>query len=184
MTADKKPIQRDALFVELDAAVKPGNDGGNGGKSGPPIPINPSAIDLMVAIKRDAHADHYEMRGFRFKGTVTELLDSYLVPVFADLNDEWTEYLEHVTMDWVDRIDALVRPRKPRRKLAVPCPHCGETFHGDEREVCLTANCWGADETMLPQHQWDVRCGLCGNEWVGHDAMVWFLKAMQGRVAA
>ena len=54
---DGKPMRRDALFTELEAAVKPGNDGSQGGKSGPPIPINPSAIDLMTGLDRSNPPD-------------------------------------------------------------------------------------------------------------------------------
>lgn len=186
LDADQKPMRMPALFHELDAAVTPGNSGTKGGKAGAPIPINPTAIDLMVSIKRQAHADHYEMRGWRFGGTVTDLLLSYTIPVYSVMPDaEWESYLEHVTLDWCDRIDALVRPRKPRRKLGVPCPRCNQQFHGEERELCLTVNCWGDDEQMLPQGSWDARCESCGTEWRGYDAMTWFLASIgQGGIAA
>ena len=182
---DGKPVKMPALLMELEAAVKPGNDGSGNGSTGKPIPINAGAVDLAQAIRKDAQTDHVELRGFRHPGTITELLQSYLVPIFTDIDNEWAEYLEHVTLDWVDRIDNLVRPRKPRRKLGVACPHCEQKFHGEEREPALTVNCWGKDETMLPQGQWDAKCSACGAEWIGHDAMVWFLSSInQGGIAA
>lgn len=182
---DGKPATRPALLVELQGAVKPGNDGTGSASASRPLPINADAVDLIQRIKHDAHVDHYEMRGFRFRGTISELLNSYLIPVYADLTDEWNDYLSHVTLDWVDAIDALVRPRKPRRKLTVPCPHCGEMFYGEERAVCVTANVWGEGEEMLPTARWDVRCGGCESEWVGQDAVKWFLRSIgQAGVAA
>lgn len=182
---DGKPESRPPLLVELQGAVHPGNDGSGSASASRPLPINADAVDLIQRIKHDAHVDHYEMRGFRFRGTVRELLMSYQVPVFADLSAEWDDYLAHVTLDWVDAIDALVRPKKPRRKLSVPCPHCEQQFFGEERAVCLTANCWGEGEKWLPASKWDVRCGGCEAEWVGEDAVKWFLKAIgQGGIAA
>lgn len=183
--SDGVTTARPALLVELQHAVKPGNDGTGGGSASKPLPINADAVDLIQSIKHDAHVDHYEMRGFRFRGTISELLNSYLIPVYADLSAEWEAYLEHVTLGWIDAVDALVRPRKPRRKLSVPCPSCGDQFHGEERAVCLTANCWGDGEEWLPQERWDVRCEGCGAEWKGYESMRWFLKSIgQGGIAA
>jgi hypothetical protein len=182
---DGKPASRPALLVELQGAVHPSKAASKNGVAGRPLPINADAVDLIQLIKHDAHVDHYELRGFRFRGAISDLLNSYLLPVYVDLSAEWELYLAQVTLDWIDAVDALVRPRKPRRKLSVPCPHCGEQFYGEDRAVCVTANCWGEGEEWLPAGQWDVRCENCGAEWKGDEAMRWFLKSIgQGGVAA
>lgn len=166
--------QRPALLTELRAAVYPGNDGaGSGASGGRPSPINADAVDLLTQIQFDAQVDYEEMHGCRFKGTVEALLQSHV-----ELTDEWEMYLERVTQEWIDAIESLLRPKKPRRKLGTECPACEQRFHGPERATCLTANCWGSNEELLHPSQWHVRCEGCGAEWAG-ETLQWFIASTQ-----
>lgn len=168
-----KPVQAPSLLSELRAAVKPGNDGGGGGaSSSAPIPINPDAVDLLSSITHEANVDYFEIHGVRYRGPLEGLLQTH-----DRLNDEWGAYIEGVTLGWIDRINGLLRPTKPRRKLGVECPSCGQRFHGEGREVCLTADCWGPNEEMLHPAAWHVRCEGCGAVWVGDD-LKWLIAAL------
>jgi hypothetical protein len=163
---------------ELREAVKPGSDGCAGGTSGGTvIPINPSAVDLLAEISREAHVDYIELHGTRYRGPLEGLLQTH-----ADLDGEWGAYLEGVLLGWVDKINDLLHPAKPRRKLNVECPACGQRFHGPERAVCLTADCWGPEEQMLQPAAWHVQCEGCGAEWAG-DNLKWFLAALHAKAA-
>ena len=171
-----------SLLDQLRAAVKPTHKPGGDGSGGAPVPINPAAVDLLAHITKEARSELYEMRGISIASRAIEDIIQGLEPA---KDDEWDAYLERATLEWRDRIHSLLHPRKPRRKIFLPCPSCGEKFHGEEREVCVTVNCWGDDEAMLPQEEWDARCGNCEAEWAGKEAMVWFLAAIgQGGIAA
>jgi len=169
--------QRPALLTELRAAVYPGSDGGGGTNGGRPTPINADAVDLLTQIQHDARVDYVEIHGERFRGPVEALLQSH-----GDLTDEWDAYLERVTLEWIDAIETLLRPAKPRRKLGIECPSCEQRFHGPDRATCLTANCWGPEEEVLHPAQWHVRCEGCGAEWSG-DTLRWFVAAVQSQAA-
>lgn len=167
------PVQAPSLLSELRAAVKPGNDGGtSGASSSAPIPINPDAVDLLSSITHEAHVDYVEIHGTRYRGPLEGLLQTH-----ASLDGEWEAYLEGVTIGWIDRINGLLRPTKPRRKLGVECPSCGQRFHGEGRAVCLTADCWGPEEQLLHPSAWHVRCEGCDAEWVG-DNLKWLIAAL------
>jgi len=66
-----------ALLAELRNAVTPGNSGSAGGQSGPPIPINPEAVDMLTRYTSDAKADYTEMTGESWPGTLEALLQHF-----------------------------------------------------------------------------------------------------------
>lgn len=172
---DGKAHKVPALLDELRKAVTPGRNSSGGGASGPPIPIDPDALDLLAEIDRAAKTDYYEMTGVRWAKDVDALL-----PWVAglDLTPEWRAYLERVTLEWIDRINALLWPVKPRRKLTgKTCPSCGQTYHGEERKVTLSLGCWDDDGNLARIGDWDIACAGCDAQWTG-DQVSWLLTAL------
>jgi len=163
------------LLAELRLAVTPGQNGYGGGASGPPIPIDPAALDLIRAIESEARRDYAEAIGNAWHGTLEALLQAYPA---APISAEWEAYLARVTLGWVDQITAYLWPVKPRRKLTgKTCPACGLALHGDERAVCLSLGCWDDDGNLAKIGAWDIECGSCGAEWSG-DQVSWLLRAL------
>lgn len=172
---DGKAHKVPALLDELRKAVTPGRNSSAGGASGPPIPIDPDALDLLREIETAARSDYYEMTGVHWTKTVDTLL-----PWIAglDLTAEWDNYLRHVTQDWIDRITAMLWPVKPRRKLVGKvCPSCGWATYGEERKTCLSLGCWDDVGAMRAIGTWDIACASCEAEWVG-DQVSWLLRAL------
>lgn len=172
---DGKAHKVPALLAELRNAVTPGNSMSGGGASGPPIPINAEALDLLREIETAAKSDYYEMTGVQWTKTVDALL-----PWVAglDLTPEWHTYLEQVTIGWIDQINEMLWPVKPRRKLTgKTCPACGQSFHGEERKVALSLGCWDTDGNLAKIGDWDIACAGCGAEWSG-DQVSWLLRAL------
>jgi len=164
-----------ALLEELRNAVTPGQNGYGGGKSGPPIPIDPSALDLLGAIEKEARKDYAEAVGRIWKGELVPLLQSYQD---APISPEWEAYLGRVTLGWVDQITALLWPVKPRRKLVgKTCPSCGWATYGEERATCLTLGCWDEQGDMRPIGTWDIECGHCEASWAG-EQVTFLLRAL------
>jgi hypothetical protein len=146
-----------------------------GGASGAPSPINVSALDLLGEIEAAAKSDYYEMTGVRWTKSVERLL-SWIAGL--DLTPEWDSYLSHVTLDWVDKINALLWPVKPRRKLVGKvCPSCGWATYGEERKTCLSLGCWDDEGGVLPPGQWDIECASCEAGWAG-DQIAWLITAL------
>jgi hypothetical protein len=167
--------QMPALLAELRLAVTPGQNGYGGGASGPPIPIDPAALDLIRAIESEARRDYAEAIGKYWTGTLETLLQAY---PDAPISAEWEAYLEGVTLGWVDQITSMLWPVKPRRKLTgKTCPACGLALHGDERAVCLSLGCWDDDGNLAKIGEWDIECAGCGAEWAG-DQVAWLLRAL------
>lgn len=172
---DGKAHKVPALLEELRNAVTPGNSMSGGGASGAPSPINVSALDLLGEIETAAKTDYYEMAGVHWTKSVERLL-----PWIAglDLTPEWDNYLSHVTQDWVDKINALLWPIKPRRKLVGKvCPSCGWATYGEERKTCLSLGCWDDEGNMRKIGEWDIECGSCEAGWTG-EQMVFLLRAL------
>lgn len=172
---DGKPHKVPALLDELRNAVTPGRNSSGGGAAGPPIPIDPDALDLLNEIEAQAKTDYHEMTGVRW----TKGVDSLLLWVTGlDLTPEWDSYLDRVTMEWLDSINALLWPVKPRRKLTgKTCPSCGQATYGEERKVALSLGCWDAEGGMRPIGLWDIACAGCEAAWVG-EQVAWLLKAL------
>lgn len=172
---DGKPHKVPALLDELRNAVTPGRNSSGGGASGPPIPIDPDAMDLLAMIEADAKRDYLDMTGVRWTKTLETLLPWM---VSLDLTPEWSAYLERVTLEWVDKINAYLWPTKPRRKLTgKACPSCGQATYGEERKVALSLGCWDEDGNMRAIGSWDVECAACNAGWSG-DRVTWLLRAL------
>lgn len=172
---DGKAHKVPALLDELRNAVTPGSSMSGGGASGPPIPINPDALDLLREIESAAKSDYYEMTGVHWTKTVDALLPWI---VGLDLTPEWDNYLWHVTSDWIDRIDTLLWPVKPRRKLVGKvCPSCGWATYGEERKTCLSLGCWDSEGAMKKIGEWDIECASCEAGWTG-EQMIFLLRAL------
>lgn len=172
---DGKAHKVPALLEELRAAVTPGNSGSAGGVSGPPIPINAEAVDMLARLEAEAKTDWHEMTGTHWTGDLVELLRTLTLMAAAP---EWHAYLERVTLEWIDQITAFLWPVKPRRKLTgKTCPSCGLALHSEDRAVCLSLGCWDDDGNLAKIGAWDITCGSCGAEWVG-DQMAWLLRAL------
>ena len=166
-----------ALLAELRAAVTPGSTGSGSGSSGPPIPINPNALDLLVEIEGEARRDYHEITGIAWASTLETLLQQ-----IAELNlePEWDAYLTRVTLEWLDRIGSLLWPVKPRRKLVGKvCPSCGFAVYG-EGKTCLSLGCWDDDGGMRKIGEWDIECGSCEAGWSG-DQVTWLLAALDAK---
>ena len=172
---DNKPHKVPALLEELRAAVTPGHAGSAGGSSGPPIPINPNALDLLAEIETDARTDYAEMTGERWPGDLIGLLRAVAI---LNLTPEWSSYLERVSLEWIDKINALLWPVKPRRKLVGKvCPSCGWATYGEERKTCLSLGCWDDEGNMRAIGTWDIECASCEAGWAG-DQVTFLLRAL------
>ena len=173
---DNKPHKVPALLDELRAAVTPGHAGSAGGSvGGPPIPINPNALDLLAEIETDARTDYAEMAGERWPGDLIGLLQAIAI---LDLTPEWSSYLERVSLEWIDKIQAMLWPVKPRRKLVGKvCPSCGWATYGEERKVCLSLGCWDDEGNMRAIGTWDIECASCEAGWAG-DQVTFLLRAL------
>ncbi len=172
---DNKPHKVPALLDELRAAVTPGRNSRGGGASGPPIPIDPDALDLLREIEIEARRDYLEITGFVWPVSLEELLQRLTV---CGITPEWENYLTHTTSDWIDRITALLWPVKPRRKLVGKvCPSCGWATYGEERKTCLSLGCWDEEGNMRAIGTWDIECASCEAGWAG-DQVSWLLRAL------
>lgn len=172
---DGKAHKVPALLDELRNAVTPGRNSSAGGASGPPIPIDPDALDLLREIETEARRDYHEITPRYWDGSLEALLQRLAT---MDLTPEWDNYLRHVTSDWIDRISAMLWPVKPRRKLVGKvCPSCGWATYGEERKTCLSLGCWDDTGAMKKIGTWDIACASCEAEWVG-DQVSWLLKAL------
>jgi hypothetical protein len=172
---DNKPHKVPALLDELRAAVIPGNSMSGGGASGAPSPINVSALDLLGEIESETRRDYYEITNTGWQSTLEELLQAY---AGMDLTPEWSAYLERVMLEYVDKINALLWPVKPRRKLVGKvCPSCGWATYGDERKTCLSLGCWDSEGNMRKIGDWDIECASCEAGWAG-DQVSWLLRAL------
>jgi hypothetical protein len=172
---NNRPHKVPALLDELRAAVTPGNSGSSGGASGPPIPINADALDLLRQMEIDAATDYREMTGDAWSGTLAALLQHM---ARMELTPEWLAYLERVTLQWIDDITAFLWPVKPRRKLTgTKCPSCGDATYGDERKVCLSLGCWDDTGGLAKIGEWNIECAGCNAGWSG-DRVTWLLRAL------
>ena len=143
---DGKAHKVPALLDELRNAVTPGNSMSGGGASGPPIPINAEAVDMLAQIEADMKANWHEMTGTRWTGNLIELLRTLTLMSAAA---EWHAYLEGVTLEYIGQITAFLWPVKPRRKLTgKTCPSCSQAFYGEERKVALSLGCWDMDGNL------------------------------------
>ncbi|SEC54435.1 DUF7341 domain-containing protein [Arthrobacter woluwensis] len=146
---------------------------GNGRGTAGRIPINAAAVDLDIEIRKDLVIHQEERTGERCSTPTPEVLK-----IWADLDDpEWEAFLENITADWVTSINALFTQRKPPMRPSIPCPSCGQRFHGEERDQCLWVDVWDHDnDTMAKPGEWTAGCDGCGATWDG-DNLKWFVAA-------
>ena len=164
-----KPVTIPALLDQLDRAVTEQTTRGGEGAGGAAIPIGTGALSLKQDIEREAREHQREMEGFTGY-PLTGILQSWAV-----LEGEWAAFLEHVTLDWCDRITAIVAPVKPPRRLHQPCPACGVMYGGDDMKPGLQVHCWDEDEGMLPPGDWTAECVHCGAAWKAEE-MGWLVR--------
>lgn len=168
-TLNTEPVP--ALLDQLRKAVHAEATGRQSTSTdGTPLPLSAGAIDLQQEITKQAAIDLAEMRGMRIAKPCR--LEDIIQGLAPAVDPDWHAYLERVTLEWVDGINNLVNPKKPRRKIHQPCPSCGVMFVGEERAPALTMNCWDAEEKMMHPSKWDAECAGCGATWVG-DELEW-----------
>lgn len=166
------------LLTRLRAATTPGNDGASaGGDSGNPVPINLSAVDLLLKIEMEARDEYRHYRRLAYVGSLESLLRDLTGTPWTELPEDWEQYLTDKASGWIDAIMGLLYPKKPRRRLHQPCPACGVKYHGPDRLPSLTLNCWDEHEDMMPPAKWDASCEACGAEWHG-DEVQWLSRTL------
>lgn len=161
------------LLAQLRAAVTSDFAVGRGGSGGAGMILNSKADKLEKEIREAALFEHFEMAGSEYRGSLVALLRTWpLINL-----DAWQDYLEHVTLDWIDQIRELLESRRPPFRPSLPCPACGQRFHGAEREPCLEVHYWDHDaEKIAHPSQWTAKCAGCGAEWNG-DNLKWLRAA-------
>ena len=166
----RRVVMRPLLDL-LDVAVSEQTTRGGDGGGGAAIPVGVGALSLRQDIEREAREHQREMDGF------TAYPLARIIQSWAVLEGEWADFLEHVTLDWCDKIEAIVLPVKPPRRIHQPCPACGVLYGGDEMKPGLQVHCWDADEGMLPPGDWTAECIHCGASWDSGD-MGWLIRAV------
>lgn len=159
---------RVSLLAELQGETTPGrNTSGGSPKDELKLPVAAGTIDLYQRIRKEAYDNLWKWKHVLCAGTVEDTIQAFAYAGEGDDPGENIEYFTKLLQGWVDSIENLLRPSKPRRKIHAPCPACNEKYFGDERTVALTANIWDEHEKIMPPGSWDVVCGACGAEWKG-----------------
>lgn len=160
------------LIRQLEAAIKPSGRGAAAGGSGRGEVINLTALALWEEIAADIPI-HTMEAGLTPSPDRIETLKQW-----ADLehSSKWGVFMEHLTLDWCDRIAALLSPLKPYHP-AHPCPACELRFHGADNAPPLSVHYLGPDGKQLHPDQWRMDCDACGAQWSG-DTLGMVAKAM------
>lgn len=159
-------IKAPPLLAQLRAAVTSDFAVGRGGSGGAGMMLNSKADKLEKQIREDMLFEHFEMAGTEYRGSLVALLKTWpLINL-----DDYQDYLEHVTLDWIDSIQGLLEAKRPPWRPSLPCPSCGQRFYGPEREPCLAVHYWD-DEAEKVAHPslWIAKCDGCSAEWNGDD---------------
>jgi hypothetical protein len=173
LTAAGEYAKAAPLLAELRAASGSSLGSQGGGAGGAGMVVNSKAVKLENEIKAQALSEHFEMTGNEYRGTFIELLRAWSVAA----SSEWQPYLERVTLEWIDSIREMLAAKRPPWRPSIPCPACGQRFHGAEREPCLAVNYWDHDaDGIAPPAQWTAKCEGCGAEWNG-DNLKWLRAA-------
>lgn len=161
------------LLAQLRAASGSSLGAQGGGSGGGGMVVSSKAVKLENEIREAALFEHFEMAGTEYRGSLVALLRTWpLINL-----DEWQDYLEHVTLDWIDQINEALESRRPPWRPSMPCPACGQRFFGPEREPCLAVHYWDHDaEAIAPPALWIAKCDGCGAEWDG-DNLKWLRAA-------
>jgi len=173
MTDEGEYTKAAPLLAQLRAASGSSLGAQGGGSGGGGMVISASAVKLEKEIRESALYEHFEMAGTEYRGSLVALLKTWpLINL-----DEWQDYLEHVTLDWLDRIREVLESKRPPWRPSMPCPACAQRFYGPERDPCLEVHYWDHDaETMAHPSQWIAKCAGCGAEWNG-DNLKWLRVA-------
>ena len=171
---DNRPVKVPALLDRLDAAVTEQTRAGSSGGGASSLPIGEGAYALLQDIDREARTHYFEMLAHEFRGSLRTLLKLWAK---TTTTPEWESFLEHASLDWCDRILAIVEPKRPPRRLTLPCPACGVLYGEDERKPVLHLHCWADEDNMLPVGEWTAECIGCGAAW-GPDEMGWLTRAI------
>lgn len=170
-----KIVTAKPLLTQLSEADR---DGGTSTTSERPIPANVNAIALMQDLLREAEEHQYEMTG-NDNGSLWTIIATWETIT----NTEWANYLEHVTLDWIDRINAIIQPTRPRRPLMQPCSACGEKYAPGEdgkRIPAITAWVWDSlGERVSKIDHWDVNCSACGAQWHGKEVVKSYWRSVR-----
>jgi hypothetical protein len=161
---DGELVTRPALLDELEQAIHPNAAGGSTGSAKLRLPIDEKALALLQDIIRSAREHQHELIP-SFRGTLVQIIQSWGV---EDINGEWMKFLEHVTLEWCDKIEALLNPPRPWRP-SQPCPSCGQRFHGEERTPTLAVYFRDEHGDQMHPKKWRMVCAACEAEWAGDD---------------
>lgn len=166
-------VEKPPLLAELRAACRSNLGAVGGGSGGAGMIVNSLAVKIENKIKEDALNEHFEMTGTEYQGKLVELITSWA----AIQSAEWQDYLTKITLEWVDAIKEMLEAKRPPWRPSIPCPACGQRFHGAEREPCIGVHYWDDDnETIAPPATWTAECDGCGAEWNG-DNLKWLRAA-------
>lgn len=168
------------LLAELRAASGSTLGASGSGSGGMGMIVNSKAVKLENEIRESALYEHFEMAGSEYRGSFTALIKTW-----PHINiDEWQTCLEHVTLDWIDKIRALLTRRRPPWRPTLDCPSCQQRYHGPEREQCLWVDYWDHEnDVMAHPSQWSAGCDGCGAEWSG-DTLKWLQAATRANDVA
>lgn len=169
---DNKHHARPALLTQLEDAATEKRAGATGG-GGTALPISTDAIALMQDIDWDARNEQYQ-RLATDKGTLTDIIQSWATEEAPDM----VAYLEHVTLDWIDKINALISPVKPPWRPAVPCPACGIIYDKQGSGPGMRVHCWDANEAIMAPGDWSADCIHCGAKWAPSE-MNWLSRTLE-----
>lgn len=171
----KKIVTAKPLLTQLTEAD---NGGGRPTTNERPVPVHLTAIALWQDLEHEAQQHRYEMTEDD-SGGLWAIIESWAHVE----DDEWKKFLEHVTLDWIDRITNVIEPPRPRRPLMQPCSACGEKYtpgKDGKRIPAVTAWVWdGLGEQVAKPDTWEVRCDSCGSQWTGKEVVKQYWRALR-----
>lgn len=167
--------KRPAALGELRAAISHSTSGGGESSDSKPLPLDGQALSLLMNIERISGEDHRNRYEEPYFGT----LDNLITKIGNDQHDpKWEHWFTRIYQQWIDEIDALIRPTKVRRLDGTPCPSCGQTIHGPQRETCIIINCYKpGTKDLMPPNQWTAQCRGCDARWET-DVMKWLVATL------
>lgn len=150
-----------ALLTQLEQAIKPQPSGTGAAKGGGSV-LNLTALALWEEIAADIGI-HTRESGLTPNPDRREALIQWEA---MEDDSAWGDFMEHATLDWIERIEALLSPIKPYHP-SHPCPACGVEFHGEDRTPPLNVHHIGPDGKQLNPEAWIMECVACDAQWSG-----------------
>lgn len=166
-------VSMPSLLVQLDAAVTAETRAGSHGGGGKGLPIGSGALSLLQDITRAARDEQQQRTGTGI-GQVGVIIQSWV----DERDTEMIAYLEHVTLDWIDQIRAIINPTKPPWRPAVPCPSCGVIYDRNGNGPGMRVHCWAEDEGLRPPGEWTAECIHCGAGWTAEN-ISWLSRVLE-----